>query len=408
VKFTRTFIPLIENQDRYLVLVGGGGSGKSGFASRKLAIRGRKQGGHRFLVVRKVQRACRESCRFLMEQVLAESNFPYQYLKAESKIIFNDVNGVPNEVIFGGLDDREKIKSIQGITSIWMEEATEFEKDDFLQLDLRLRDPTPDYRQIMMTFNPDESQAPWLKDIFFGGDTPVTGPKKKPDSYIHHSTYLDNPNEQVRLDYRTILDNLGDETYDKIYRLGLWAAVKGRIYTKWDEQEPPTDVDDVFFGLDFGFSVDPSAFVKIYRKADEYWIRQLIYETKLTGGDLADKIKGLGREVYDPDTAIIYADSENPMAIEEMCRAGLLVKPAIKGQGSVRAGIDFIKNKCVHLTPDSIDLIKECKGYKYKEDARGDPIPEPVKYKDHGMDALRYGIYTDAIQGAGDMELIVL
>lgn len=343
-----------------------------------------------------------------MEQVLAESEIPYQELKAESKIVFPGVNGVQNEVIFVGLDDREKIKSIQGITSIWVEEATELEKDDFLQLDLRLRDPSPDYRQMMMTFNPDESEAPWLKDIFFGGDIPVTGPGKKPGSYIHHSTYLDNPIEEFRNGYRTTLENLGDDTYEKIYRYGLWAAVKGVIYTAWDEQEPPSSYDDIFFGLDFGFSVDPSALVKIWRKADEYWIRQLIYETGLTGGDLAAKIRALGRDVYDPATAIIYADSENPMAIEDMQRAGLLVKPAIKGQGSVRAGIDYIKNKRIHLTPDSIDLIKERKGYKYKTDARGNTIPEPVKYKDHGMDALRYAIYTDALENTGDMELIVL
>jgi phage terminase large subunit len=408
MKLSRTFVPLIDRQDRYLVLVGGGGSGKSGFASRKLAIRGRKCGGHRFLVVRKVQRACRESCRFLMEQVLEESSIPYQYHKSESKILFNGVNGLPNEIIFGGLDDREKIKSIQGITSIWMEEATEFERDDFLQLDLRLRDPSPDYRQIMMTFNPDESQAPWLKDLFFSGDVPITGPGKKPGSYIHHSTYLDNPNKEVLRDYRGILENLQDETYEKIYRLGMWAAVEGLVYPKWDEQPIPSGWDDIFYGLDFGFSVDPAALVKIYRKADEYWIQQIIFETKLTGGDLAAKIKALGKEALNPDTAIIYADSENPMAIEEMCRAGLIVKPAIKGQGSVRAGIDFIRSKRVHLTPDSTDLIRERKGYHYKKDIRGDFLPEPVKYKDHGMDAIRYGIYTDAIEGTGDLEIIVL
>ena len=91
-----------------------------------------------------------------------------------------------------------------------------------------------------------------------------------------------------------------------------------------------------------------------------------------------------------------------------MCRAGLVVKPCVKGQGSVRAGIDFLKSRKVHLTPDSPDLIEERKTYKYKEDKDGRPLPEPVEYKDHGMDAIRYAIYTDTLEGMGDADFIVL
>ncbi len=347
-----------------------------------------------------------------MLEVFEENHTPYSHNKSEHKLIFPraDGQGKPNEVLFEGMDDRERIKSIQGITSIWVEEATELVRDDYLQLDLRLRDPSPDYRQIMFSFNPDESRGGWLKEEFFYDDIPKAGPGKKVGSYIHHSTYLDNPNEEIIQEYQLTLSNLNDATYDKIYRLGLWATYRGLIYPDWDAVPLPQGIgfDDILYGLDFGFSVNPAAFVKIYRKADEYWCQQLIYEKRLTGQDLADKIKALGKDIIDLDSAIIYADSENPMAIEEMCRTGLVVKPCIKGQGSVKAGIDLLKSKKIHLLQDSPDLIEERKIYKYKEDKDGNPLPEPVKLRDHGMDAIRYAIYTDAKEGMHNMELIVL
>jgi phage terminase large subunit len=290
-----------------------------------------------------------------------------------------------SEVLFMGLDDPEKIKSIKGITSIWLEEATEFSKEDFLQIDLRLRDPGPLYHQVMLTFNPLEAQARWLKDMFFG-------PTPNPDAFVHRSTVEDNPIAEVRTTYRARLEALRaqDETMYMVYGLGEWAALAGQIYA-WNVEPLPTGLafDEVWYGGDFGYSVDPSAVVKIHRKADEFWVEEVLYQKGLTNPMLADAMRRAG--VKGETT---YFDSAEPKSIDELRRAGLNVHPCEKGPDSVRAGIDFLRSKRIHIVEGSTNLYREMAGYCWRKDKGGNPLPEPVKFEDHLLDAARYGIYT--------------
>ena len=167
IRVSKSFQPLLDAEHRYLVMCGGAGSGKSEFAARKLFYRSVREGRHRWLVMRKVRKTLGDSVVRVVLSVLAENGVPHAYNKSDRTLSFAGPAG-PNEVLFAGLDDPEKIKSIKGVTSVWLEEATEFAKEDFLQIDLRLREPGPAYRQIMLTFNPVEAQARWLKDMFFG------------------------------------------------------------------------------------------------------------------------------------------------------------------------------------------------------------------------------------------------
>lgn len=401
LKVSPSFLPLFGHKERYLVMVGGAGSGKSEFAGRKIFTRCMEEGGHRFLILRKVRATLRESCLQVILNILSETETPYAFNKSDRIITFGS-----SSILFEGLDDREKIKSIKGITSIWMEEATEFAKEDFLQIDLRLREETPYYKQIMMTFNPDEAEAPWLKEEFFWTDDIKTGPGKKADSFIHHSTIKDNPIKAVRHEYRRILDGLGDETYLKIYRRGMWAAVKGLIFPTWDVVPlPHIRFDEVFFGGDFGYSIDPAALIKIYRKANEYWLDEVIYETKLTNPQLARKMRGDSR-IY--ETLTSYWDSAEPKSIQELFDEGINAKPAIKGPDSVRAGIDYVKSVIVHIVEGSHHIIAERKKYKWKEDKNGNSLNIPVEFEDHAMSAIRYGIYTNALEAGQVPEVIIL
>jgi phage terminase large subunit len=175
-----------------------------------------------------------------MLNLLEEYEVKYYPNKSDLFIKFRSKYGDWNTLLFYGLDDTEKLKSIKGLTMIWVEEATEISEKDFVQLDLRLRDPTPFYKQIIMTFNPDETKALWLKKKFFG-ELPdkYTGPGKKANSYLHHSTLEDNPIQSVREEYKSVLLDL-DETHSKIYRYGIWAAAKGRIFF-WPEKPLPSE-----------------------------------------------------------------------------------------------------------------------------------------------------------------------
>jgi phage terminase large subunit len=386
-----SFYPLLEVEDRYLVMAGGRGSGKSEFAARKLFIRCLNEGGHRFLVLRKVRKTAHESTLRVMRTLLAEQGIEYQHDKTHQILSFPSSEGLPNEILFDGLDEPEKIKSIKGLTGVWIEEATEFTERDFLEVDLALREQTTYYKQIMLTFNPDEALAPWLKRRFFPDD-----PKNKdPRAYTHGSTIEDNPIEEMRLEYLAALDAIPDETAKLIYRFGIWAQPKGQIY-KWRTDRPlPPNCDEIIYGLDFGYSVNPSALIRIHRKADELYVEEMIYENKLTNQDLGMKMRNLNIAPLD----YVYADSAEPKSIDEINSIGFNVLPAPKGADSVRAGIDFLRSQKIFVLEGSSNIIKELSTYKWKVDKNDDPLPEPVKFNDHALDAIRYAIFTH-IKGA--------
>lgn len=384
LKLSQSFYDLLDCSSRYLVLCGGAGSGKTEFAARKLFIRSMNEGKHRFLVLRKVRSRVNESVVAVFRAMLAEAGIVPGYNHTERVMTWQNPMGDTVEVLFDGLDDPEKIKSIKGITSIWLEEATEFTKHDFLQIDLRLREPGPGYHQIILSFNPDAAVGPWLKERFFD--------HVDPNATVHRSTIIDNPIADVREKYmRQLADLKGqDETMYAIYALGEWAAAKGKIYN-WDVRELPNiRFDEVFYGGDFGYAVNPSVCVRIYRKADEFWVQEVVYQDGLTNPELAEKMRSAGIGKYDP----VYFDASEPKSIEEIYRAGFNVKPCDKGPDSVRAGIIFLKSKTIHIVAGSEHIIRESHKYSWKMDKNELPLPEPVKFDDHAMDAIRYGITT--------------
>jgi len=119
----------------------------------------------------------------------------------------------------------------------------------------------------------------------------------------------------------------------------------------------------------------------------EIYLRELLYQTHLTNEDLIEKLK----ELIPDKNRYTYADSAEPARIEEIARAGFNIHPADK---SVKDGIDFVKRQKLHILKRSVNLIKEIGGYKYKEDKDGNVLEEPVKFRDHLMDAMRMAIYT--------------
>lgn len=381
---SKTFYPLLEDKHRYLVLCGGRGSGKSEFAARKLVYRCLRDGNHRFLVLRKVRKTARESVIRVFEELLNSLRVPFNYAITERRMYLPGAYGRKNELLFDGLDDPEKIKSIKGITGIWMEEATEFTRDDFLTLDLCLREPTKTYHQIILTFNPMEYEAPWLKHMFF--DRP------HPDALVHTSTIDDNPIPEVRERYRPLLESLKeqDEALYKIARLGQWASRYGRIFN-WPVAPLPADVswDEIYFGVDFGYSVDPAAVIKVYRRADRYFVEEMLFETGLTNQDLAARLKSMGVGSFP-----VYCDAAEPKSIEELRRAGIKARESAKGADSVRASIDWLRGLNVTIVTGSVNLIREHNGYCWRKDVAGNLLPEPVKYDDHLIDAVRYAVYT--------------
>jgi len=216
------------------------------------------------------------------------------------------------------------------------------------------------------------------------------------------STYLDNP--FLDKDLITEIEALQDidDNYWKIYGLGEKGESAVTIYTNWDiiaEFPEDNELDDIVYGMDFGFN-HSSVVLKVGIRGRDIYIDEMLYQNKLTNGDLIDKLKEIIPEDK-RDISLLKADSAEPDRIEEINRAGFWCEGARKGPGSIKDGIDTVKRFNIHITERSNNTIKEEKGYKWKVDKKtGQTLDEPVKFMDHAQDAKRYAI--------GDMEQAIL
>jgi phage terminase large subunit len=373
------YFPLLENHNRYLLLYGGAGSGKSHFVAQKLLVRiimSMKRGyKEKFLVLRKTQPALRKSVFALLNNYIDRWELRSIADVNKTDMTFTFEGG--SEIICGGLDDPEKLKSIEGVTSVWIEEPTEINRGDFIQVDLRLRGDTPSYKQIILSFNP-ISRVLWLHGYFFENQPESTS--------IIHSTYRDN--RFIDAEYIRVLEGLKsqDETY---YNMGQWGILQGLIFTNWVVEEIPTEdryYSNVLNGLDFGFN-HPSALVRVGVKDDELFIFDEIYERGLTNNQLIQMVKSTVLS-----DQVITSDCAEPARIEEFKQAGVQIKPSIKGAGSVKDGIDWVKRRKIHIHPQCVNTIREIGSYKYKEDKNGNVFDEPVAFMDDAMAALRYAV----------------
>lgn len=212
IKYNDHFSPCFMSEHRYLILKGGAGSGKSVFAAQKIVGRIINEPSHRILIMRKVSNTIRESVWALIKNTFEQ--FGHDHLIRVNKtdrVIEYIPNG--NQLLFAGVDDPEKLKSITGITGAWCEEITEFDESDIDQLDLRLRGETKWFKQIIGTFNPIDEQH-WIKAKFFDN--------QDDDTFTHESTFRDN--HFLDSEYKRILLNRfkSNPNWFNIYVNGKW------------------------------------------------------------------------------------------------------------------------------------------------------------------------------------------
>lgn len=375
---------------RTLLMYGGASSGKSWAISQDLIItRFLQEPGAGILSLRKTNPAVKKSCYKLLKHWLNLYNLNdiYKENKAD-QIIYNKYNGA--FVYYMGLDDPEKIKSIEGINYIWIEEATEFDYLSYLQLQLRCRAKN-DYgiNQVILSFNPvDPNRNKWIKDL-----------TEKPDENMQVKVFLYKDNAFLADEEIRVIESLADADpeYDKIYRLGQWAIPSHIIYQNWQTVKNIqwNKLDRIGYGLDFGYN-NPTSLIKcgFYDKIHVF-IKEIIYETKLTNSDL---IKILKKEIGDKEHPII-ADSAEPDRIEEIYNEGFNIIPAIKGPGSVGVGIDRCQRKAIYIDYESNNVIEEIRGYKWAVDKNNEILDKPVQFRDHAMDAMRYYIgYEEEVE----------
>ena len=387
VKVNQVYLPIMKDKNRFKVLYGGAGSGKSHFVAQWLILKCLKEKNRRFLVVRKVARTLRYTVFMLIREIISEMELSGLFQINKTDMTITCING--NQFLFLGLDDVEKLKSIVGVTDIWIEEASELLQTDLEQLNLRLRGNPGIQKQIILTFNP-IAVTHWLKKYFFD--------VKKDDAIILKTTYKDN--KFLDDEYIKQLESLKDRdyVYYQVYALGEWGLLGNQIYTNYIIENIPTNDDNykaIYYGLDFGFN-DPSAFIKVGIKDQELYILDEFYRSQLTNTDLIREVKPM----YNSKDWVI-ADSAEPDRIKEFRRAGFRIRSCTKSKNSVKFGIDWIKRRKIHIHPSCQNFINEIQTYKYREDKDGNILDEPVDANNHLMDAMRYATEIARVERTG-------
>lgn len=276
-----------------------------------------------------------------------------------------------NLVEFISLDQPQKIRGRKR-NLLYINEANELFYEDWQQLIFRTDG------RIILDYNPSESFH-WIYDRVI--------PREDCDFY--QTTYRDNPflDEQIKNEIERLKET--DEDYWRIYGLGERGMSRATIF-QFGTSEIPQEAKLLSYGLDFGFTNDPSAIVAIYQHGDNLYLDELLYRTGMTNRDIHNHLQSLGLDRRDE----IFADSAEPKSIEELHRFGWNVKPTAKGQDSINAGIDILKRHKLFATSRSNNLIKELQNYKWTEDKNGNLLNKPIDVMNHALDAARYAVYN--------------
>ena len=364
---------------------GGASSGKSHGVFQKIVIKALKdwKKSRKILVLRKVGATVRDSVFADVQATLSYFGILNMCKINMSAFRIELPNGA--EFIFKGMDNPEKIKSIKGISDVVMEEASEFTLDDYTQLTLRLRDKAHKQKQIYLMFNP-VSKANWVYNAFFV--------KKPKNTVVYQTTYKDNRFLDALT--RENIEELANrnEAYYKIYALGEFATLDKLVFPKYTKAL--LNKDDLrqitsYFGLDYGFINDPSAFmhVKIDDDRKRLYVVEEYVKKGLTNDKIAESITALG---YAKEP--IRADSAEKKSNQELRNLGIgRVIDVKKGAGSVMQGIQYLLQYEWIVDERCVKTIEELENYTWKKDkATNEYINEPVDSYNHCLDAIRYAI----------------
>ncbi|MWU85361.1 PBSX family phage terminase large subunit [Staphylococcus aureus] len=386
--FNRNIFEILTNYDNFTeVHYGGGSSGKSHGVIQKVVLKALKDWKYprRILWLRKVQSTIKDSLFEDVKDCLINFGIWNMCLwnKTDNKV------ELPNGAVFlfKGLDNPEKIKSIKGISDIVMEEASEFTLNDYTQLTLRLRERKHVNKQIFLMFNP-VSKLNWVYKYFFKHGEPME------NVMIRQSSYRDNKflDEMTRQNLELLANR--NPAYYKIYALGEFATLDKLVFPKYEKRL--INKDELrhlpsYFGLDFGYVNDPSAFIhsKIDVKNKKLYIVEEYVKKGMLNDEIANVIKQLG---YSKE--IITADSAEQKSIAEISNHDITrIRSAMKGKDSIISGIQYLNQFDIVIDERCFKTIEELDNYTWKKDKNtGEYYNEPMDTYNHCIDALRYSV----------------
>lgn len=293
--------------------------------------------------------------------IISEDNIEHTKTKVPLEIHINNWT-----FEFFGLDDETKARGGRR-DILFINEANRIKWETARQLIMRTRETA------YIDYNPDAEF--WAHERYKG----------KPDTSFEIVTYKDNeacPQSAIDEIESYIIT---DPEWYKVYGLGLVGNLyAGKVFRNWDTLDEFPNID-YWYGLDFGFSNDPTAIVKVAKENNSIFVEEILYQTELTNSDIAKALKQKG---YKGET--IICDSAEPKSIQELKLLGINAIPADKKPGSIMEGIDYLKRHNVLLTRNSSNILTEYKHYKWQKDRDGNFMNKPVDMFNHAIDALRY------------------
>lgn len=303
----------------------------------------------------------------------------------------NTINAVGFKKSSG--QQKAKLKSLANYNVIIIEEADEIEEADFMQLDDSLRTLKGDIL-IILLLNPPAKDHWIIKrwfDLLPSGVKDFYIPKLKDtvnDTLFIRTNFLDNvenlaPESVER--YKGYKESKPDHYYNMVEGL-VPETVKGKIFSGWQQiDEVPFEARLERYGLDFGYSNDPTAIVAVYYYNGGYILDEIVFQSELLNSQIASILATQQK-------GLVIADSAEPKSIDEIRRLGITILPASKGHGSVNQGIQYVQQQKISVTKRSEKIWEEYHNYAWLVDKEDNTLNEPKPGYDHSMDAIRYAI----------------
>lgn len=387
--FVPSFFPLLfDYSNRWEFYCGSAGSGKSYSIVQKIIIRCCAE-PIRVLVCRRYATTLRNSCFALFKEILQKWQLTKYVKIKETDMSITFPNG--SQIIMVGLDTEEKLLSLTNISTVWVEEAFEVEKEKVEQLNLRMRGAALN-QQIILSWNP-ISKNSWLYDFTV---------KNPPSSSIfHHSTYKDNP--FLNKEYIDALDEMAVRNPQKyrVYGLGEWGVdSEGLVLRNWrseefDAMELAQRGYEHRAGMDLGW-IDKSAIIDtLYDKENRIiYVFNEFYKSGCQPSQLAAAIKEMNLA-----RSKVKVDAAEPRTIQFFNNEGINAEGCAKGKDSVKAGLMFLQDNLIIVHPKCKNFIMELENFSYiKSKQTGEWTEDTTHEFSHAIDACRYAysdIYTN-------------
>lgn len=361
VNTTTTFDNLLSANKRITQHIGGTRSGKTYAILQYLIVKALQEPQNITVVRRTVpslKRSVIKDFKEIMQELGIWSNESYNI----SDRVYTFSNGAL--ISFVNTDDAEKLRGVKS-NILFIDEASEQHEESYFQLSIRTTG------EIILAFNPTVSPYHWLRNM--------------DEVEQFRTTYKDNPYlPDVMIKEIEALEHKNPKYY-KIYGLGEYAPNEKAVFNNFQILEDFPTHELIGYGMDFGFSQDPTTLIAVHKHHDMLYCRELMYERGLTTNDIVRRLQSLNIGKTE-----IWADSAEPRLIEEIYRSGFNIKPVKKGPDSIKFGISVLQNFGLVVDNKSTHLIDELYGYEYMTDKNGVVLDKPQGFNDHCIDALRY------------------